>query len=1180
MISRTASILLALALVALTGGSAVASVDLSPFGHKGARSLDPFRVAQAEAAPVAAPPPAAAPKPVVAPAPKVCASDEECPDETICEQQTCRAVEKGATNILYLYYREGTFREILGLYWSKRGATGYTVVAPIYWHFWNPKGGSLVLVPLFATTSSGADGFTWVLPFNFFWRDKDASHQLVIPFYYRQKHAAGGSFISWFGYTANHGRQKRGSVLWLYWFGENKKDDSSYDVVFPLVWDFREGEERTTIGFPLFWRFRTGPTSTTIAGPWLHLTRPTWTFDAGFFLWWAGSDAKAGTAFKMFIPVFYWSSANQGRHMTWVSPIGGYGRDDDARSKTLALIPILTFWRRDPEQQLHIITPLFVRQHSTSQDATTHLISILLYRRTDPQGSTTALIPVFWRFWDRQTDAKATVLLPFFAHRSGPRDNSTAVGVGPVFAYWRSFVGGGWSAGLFPLAFFGQNQGRSHGVVFPFFWRVADDKSATTVLAPLFYRHRDPGGTSGGVPVALTFWGERAGESYAFQVPLFWRFTSASRGTATTVTPLGYHHRDRDGWSLGVGPVLPLFYLRSGATRSHAVLFPLFWRFRDTEAQRTTTVVGPYWHRSVGDETTDALFPLFHYRRGTRPGGTDEKSFTLLPFVHYHRDAYTKVLVTPLFASAHGPRRAGGFVGPYIWYRGVDVDASVVPVLYADLSRKSTGERTRQWGPYFQVDGPGRQARVLFPLFGRYVDAREKDTFIFPSLFFQRRADGGRVDALLPLFWHSSGGGRSSLVVGLFYNQTAPGVHNAGLFPIWFHARNTERSFTTVPLGLFFHRTDYKEDRERLFCVLLWYSRNGSKSTTTFFPLLWAARSDTDSHQVVFPLFWRFTDAKAQSAWTLAGPFYWSSHKTERTRGLLPIFWYSRDAAAGAGSTALMPLFYENHGEGRRTLMTPLFGFKRAKESSFTYAGPVIPLWVKHTNRRTETDTTVVPPLLFFSRTRPDGYLRTALALFWRRQDVTSSTTLALPLFYDVHEYHLSRTTVFLPLFIRSADMVAGSVTWLAPLFYRRSAPTSSTTVLFPLFWDWKTSQERRTTVLFPLFAHWRRPGYASTWVFPTIYHSKGLSPAGAPDGTWHTVVAPFYAAAVKRPGDFMWEVLGGLLGHERVGRNRYLRLFFMRFEQDPVPRAQTAWYSQATPASRRRPERGLTVTW
>ena len=58
----------------------------------------------------------------------------------------------------------------------------------------------------------------------------------------------------------------------------------------------------------------------------------------------------------------------------------------------------------------------------------------------------------------------------------------------------------------------------------------------------------------------------------------------------------------------------------SGSQRHHFVVFPIFGWFRNDAADRTTTVLGPYLHRRWGGETTDALFPLFHYRRGARPG--------------------------------------------------------------------------------------------------------------------------------------------------------------------------------------------------------------------------------------------------------------------------------------------------------------------------------------------------------------------------------------------------------------------------------------------------------------------------------------------------------------------------------------------------------------------------------
>ena len=262
--------------------------------------------------------------------------------------------------------------------------------------------------------------------------------------------------------------------------------------------------------------------------------------------------------------------------------------------------------------------------------------------------------------------------------------------------------------------------------------------------------------------------------------------------------------------------------------------------------------------------------------------------------------------------------------------------------------------------------------------------------------------------------------------------------------------------------------------------------------------------------------------------------------------------------------------------------MTALFGLAPLADVALHYVASCrcgSPI----TNVAKETHTTIVPPLLLFTRRGPEASLTTVLGLFWHHHDVTSSTTLGLPLYYDFHDFSLSRTTVAFPLLFRHANEVAGTATVdraaLLPPLVAHGLDDRRLPALLGL-----RGPGTRTTIVFPLFAHWRRPDHASTWVFPTIYHRTGLAPAGQPDGTWHTVVAPFYAAAVKRPGDFSWEVLGGLFGHESVGRNRYLKLFFMRFEQEPAPRAQTAWYSQprrrhAAPAGRPRPLDEFLVT-
>ena len=107
---------------------------------------------------------------------------------------------------------------------------------------------------------------------------------------------------------------------------------------------------------------------------------------------------------------------------------------------------------------------------------------------------------------------------------------------------------------------------------------------------------------------------------------------------------------------------------------------------------------------------------------------------------------------------------------------------------------------------------------------------------------------------------------------------------------------------------------------------------------------------------------------------------------------------------------------------------------------------------------------------------------------------------------------------------------------------------------------------------MLPLYAHWKRHDYRSTLVIPFYYHQEGLREDGTTDGTYRRfvgAVVPVYDSGVKRPGDFKWNILGGIVGGERVGHHKFVRLFwFFNFETGPAPRAQTAWYSapQRTP--------------
>jgi hypothetical protein len=1264
-----------------------AGVSLDPFRSAGAPSastLNPFRLADQDPVPAVGTPatggtgaPATGGAPA-APAARSCRRDEDCGGENICQANLCQAIQV-RTNILYLYYREGSFKEALLLYWSHKGSNGYTVLAPFYWHYWSPSTETRIVAPffwrfedrlrqstltvivpilpvswghqpgassfavwplfyasskfgwavpflgtlklrdpdqhksfgvvgylywwwrtptratdlgfpLFFSTRTESHAFTYALPLNVYWRHADDASTLALPFFYLNTHKTGSWFLTWLGYEHREGTEYGRSLAWLYYWGGNERTHSSYHVLFPLVWDFESKEDGATVVFPLLWSFRGPTTNTTLAFPilpFLHVRDGSWSFNSIFPFWWSVGDDQTGRARRLLIPFFYWDRSDHGVATKLLTPLGGYGRDDLAGTRTWAILPLLSGAHRDRGGERRMITPLYLSHQDTAADAMTRLVGLLFYRRTDPEGATTTLFPLFWHFSDAASGASATALLPLFFHRTGPRDTTTFIG--PF--YWRRFVKGGWGTGVWPIAYFGENAGRSHAVVFPLFWRFAGTTSSTTVLVPIFYWHRDPHGYDSFWP-PLLFVGSHDGETYAIQFPLLFHTASERDGTSTTITPLGYTHRDRDGWSFAVGPIVPLLFARSGRTQSHFALVPLIWHFDDRTADRSTTVVGPFWHRRWGGETTDALFPLLHYRRGARPGGDDQTSFTLFPLVHYRRDAQSRVLVTPLGASVRGPERSGGFLGPYVWYDDKDLRVRFIPLLHADLTRRSDGQRLRQWGPWFQVDGAGgARSQGLFPLFGHYADAHESDTWVIPSFFRLRRDNGDRVDTLFPLYWRSSFAGRTTTVVGPYFDRQTPDSHATALVPLFFHARNAQRTMTVVPPLLLYHRRDADGSHSWFSCALFFHSRTPEGSSTGFFPLYWSTVDKDRRHDIFFPLLWHFANRTAQTDWTLLGPLFSSSSPTRRTLGLLPVAWYTRDRGNGDAAQAVMPLFYQSSGQDHFSFYTLLAGYHRNGPGHFWYATPlvihadsvqskfsmVLPLWLSHTDKATETTTTVIPPLLHVSYGNPESGLSTTLALFWHYRDIGTSTWLGLPLYFDVHEYHLSRTTLFLPLLFRHENEVEYDTTWVAPLFYRHSTPTDISMVAFPLVWDFKRDQER-TTVVFPFFARWRRADHVGTYVFPNYYYREGLAANGASDGTYRRFVVPFYDSGVKRAGDFMWEVFGGLFGHERIGTHNFLRLFYLTFETSQSTRAQTAWYSQPVSQPRKAVRRGLSV--
>ena len=259
-----------LLVVACLGAEAWAGpVTLDPFRPAGAAptrrlALDPVQStpapdsavpADAEepaagqpATPAKSPPAQSTPAlPVRPPGPIACQDDAQCPDETICENAICQRIEH-STNILYLYYREGTFREVLGLYWSKRGPTGFTVLAPFYWHFFAPKSRARVVAPFYWHFEDDAAHRTATvivpgLPVS--WSHEPGARSFGIwPLFYKStKYGwAAPLFGSFTAADPAHGKAF-GALAFLYWW--DRSPEARTDFLFPLFLYWRQELRRS-----------------------------------------------------------------------------------------------------------------------------------------------------------------------------------------------------------------------------------------------------------------------------------------------------------------------------------------------------------------------------------------------------------------------------------------------------------------------------------------------------------------------------------------------------------------------------------------------------------------------------------------------------------------------------------------------------------------------------------------------------------------------------------------------------------------------------------------------------------------------------------------------------------------------------------------------------------------------
>ncbi|MCB9702726.1 MAG: hypothetical protein H6711_12595 [Myxococcales bacterium] len=756
--------------------------------------------------------------------------------------------------------------------------------------------------------------------------------------------------------------------------------------------------------------------------------------DVGVPLYIAGEDKLKGTRHRTLFPFFHWQSSEFGNRRELWTPLY-VQRSDRARGrKSWVLPPLLTFSKRTPTRSLFSATPLLWRAEDRVKGSQTWVLGPWV-SYADPLQKNNVLAPFWWSFKDRQRQVSTSILLPLAIARKSPDETAVYTLLGGGVRSKK----GGFGVTLPPL-FTSIRQrpgGKSHQVVTPLFWHLKDPKGADGkgtdrwIIPPLAYHTRVGERRRLGLLPLLTFTGREGTRSHQVVTPLFWHFRDRDPALMRDTFVAGplYVQRDKLGWAAGLPP---LVVAGSNPRQRYTVIPPLlFGDVRDLK-EGTRRTISPLFVRTTGPGGARTIGAAAIAWDVKRPG---ERHSVLFP-LYYRRQIGDKALtITPL---------GGG--------------------------RRTKEGRTWVYGPVYGRRVGEAKGFGILPLMVRDVRPTEgglaKHTVVFP-LYIGRRTPSDDLDMVTPLFWRTRVGGekprRNLALVPFYFRQRQPhGVDvDAGL--PFFYSRDRERSTHTLVVGPGFHRL-----------------------------------SRTSLNAGIVPIYW------------------WRDSAERRRLISLPIIYHTLDKSSGARTTIAVPLWYDiKRANGSRIWVAFPFAVGNKRLYNFTRVGLVPPGYIDLFRVGKNHRFSGFVPLYF--RYQKCGFreeddpscrytLHGSYPLFMYGKDGQGRVTHSfLSLYYFDRDKR--GTTLFTPL--GGARVRPGEeLTWYAGIVGRGVTRTRETTVVFPLFWDRKHRlKKKRTTLVVPplyigqreedskwfetglLFWHFRRPHKVSTAVLPPLFY-------------------------------------------------------------------------------------------
>lgn len=385
-----------------------------------------------------------------------------------------------------------------------------------------------------------------------------------------------------------------------FWFERlqpSLKDPSQPDraSLYGLYYNRRSAERADDVLFPLFWNLRDVESRTTVVGPWVQRVAPDrgdhWL--APLYFW----GRRPGGGYLILPPLLSYFNHDADSGFNLIGPAfcqwkGGDSCFGDGATRVHRGLAPLYFAGRDEESEYRLIPPL-LHYHSLDLREDTSLdIWGPVYRKHSEKREALHVFPLYWSLWGE--DERHTTLLPFFHYG---HKGAASLFVNPLFLNAKSELG--------YSTFVTWGYARYRG------------KTELDMYTPLYWDYRDPEiGLEQKLLFPFYFSRVSPRENTHVLFPLFANVERRGLSESTWITPLFQHSTDLRGWSTNI---YPFFFVGRDGYDTHTVVAPFFWDFA-SRSSRTTIGFPLYWRFAQENQVSQLIGNVYYSEHKGRQG--------------------------------------------------------------------------------------------------------------------------------------------------------------------------------------------------------------------------------------------------------------------------------------------------------------------------------------------------------------------------------------------------------------------------------------------------------------------------------------------------------------------------------------------------------------------------------